>query len=48
MPKKGKEDIFKPTFGDESLHEISKYDGSELCNIQKSDCRKYSRPTSKH
>jgi exonuclease III len=39
-----REDIFKPTIGNESLHEISNDNG--LCHIQKSDCQKYHVPTS--
>jgi hypothetical protein len=41
--KVGKEDIFKPTIGNENLHEISNNNGvksSKLCYIQKSDCQK--------
>jgi endonuclease/exonuclease/phosphatase family metal-dependent hydrolase len=35
--KVGKEDIFKPTFGNESLHEISNDNGVTLVNFAKSE-----------
>jgi hypothetical protein len=31
--KVGREDIFKPTIGNESLHEISNYNGVKLVNF---------------
>jgi hypothetical protein len=42
--KVGWKDIFKPTTGNNSLHEISDDNGvksSKLCHIQKFDCQKY-------
>jgi hypothetical protein len=44
--KVGKEDIFKPTIGNESLHATSNDKSSQLCHIQKSHCQKYNVPTS--
>jgi hypothetical protein len=47
--KIGKEDILKPTIGNESLHKISNDNGvksNKLCHIQKSHCQKYNAPTS--
>jgi hypothetical protein len=44
----GREDIFKPTVGSETLHEISNDNGVRIvkfCHIQKSDCQKYNVPT---
>jgi hypothetical protein len=41
--KLGREYIFKPTIGNESLHENSNHNGvksSRLCHIQKSYCQK--------
>jgi hypothetical protein len=35
--KVGKEDIFKPTIGNESLHEISKVNGDRLVNFATSE-----------
>jgi hypothetical protein len=49
LAKVSREDIFKPTIGNESLHGISNdngVDSCKLCYIQKSDCRKYNVPTS--
>jgi hypothetical protein len=47
--KVGREHIFKPTIGNESLHEISNDNGIRVvnfaCQIQKSDCQKLSAPT---
>jgi hypothetical protein len=40
----GREDIFKPTIGDESLDEINNDNGVKnikLCHIQKFECQKY-------
>jgi hypothetical protein len=48
-PEVGREDIFKPTIWNKSLHEISNNNGvksSNLCHIQESDCQKYNVPTS--
>jgi exonuclease III len=43
--KVGREDIFKPTIGNESLHEISNDNGvrvvSQLCHIKKPYCQTY-------
>jgi hypothetical protein len=36
--KLGREDIFKPIIGNESLHENSNYNGFRVCHIQKSSC----------
>jgi exonuclease III len=46
--KVGREDIFIPTIGNESLHEISNDNGVKVvnCHIQESDCQKYNVPTS--
>jgi hypothetical protein len=45
--KVGREDIFKPTIWNESLHEISNDNGVRaLCHIRKSYCQKYNVPTS--
>jgi hypothetical protein len=47
--KVGREDIFKPTIGNESLHEIINGNGTRVvnfCHIQKSHCLKYDIPTS--
>jgi hypothetical protein len=49
IAKVDREDIFKPTIGNESLHEISHDNGvksSQLCHIKKSYCQKYDVPTS--
>jgi hypothetical protein len=46
--KVGREDIFKPTIGNESLHEISNDNGvksSKPYHIQKYCCQKYDVPT---
>jgi hypothetical protein len=43
--KVGREDIFKTTIGNESLHEISN-ENCNVCHIQKSDCQKYDVPRS--
>jgi hypothetical protein len=42
--KVGRKDIFKPTVGNESVHEISNDNvvkSSQLCHIKKSYCQKY-------
>jgi hypothetical protein len=44
-----REDIFKPTIGNESLHEICNENGGVIeanCSIQKSTCQEYNDPTS--
>jgi hypothetical protein len=44
-----REDIFKPTIGNESLHEISNENGGrvvKLAKLKKSYCQKYAFPTS--
>jgi hypothetical protein len=44
-----RKDIFKPTIGNESLHEISNDNGIivvTLCHVQKSSCQKHDIPTS--
>jgi hypothetical protein len=49
--KVGREDIFKLTIGNESLHEISNDNGvrcSKLCHIEKPQSQKYDAPTSQH
>jgi hypothetical protein len=45
--KVGREDIFKLTTGNESLHETSN-DNSKLCHIKKSSCQDYNVPTSQN
>jgi hypothetical protein len=47
--KVGREDIFRPTIGNETLHEISNDNGvksSQLCHIKKPYCQKYDVSTS--
>jgi hypothetical protein len=47
--KAGREDIFKPTIGNESLHEISNDNGVRAVNFatsKKSYCQKYDSSTS--
>jgi hypothetical protein len=48
--KVGREDIFKPTNGNESLHEISNYNGVRLVNFatSKNRSQNYDVPTSQH
>jgi hypothetical protein len=49
--KVGREDIFKLTIGNESLHEISNDNGVIVVNFatsKKSHCQKYNVPTSQH
>jgi hypothetical protein len=48
--KIGKEDTFKATIGNESLHEISNENGVRLVNIatSKNLSQKYDVPTSEH
>jgi hypothetical protein len=48
--KIGREDIFKPTTGNESLHEISNDNGVRLVNFatSKNLSQKYDVPTSQH
>jgi hypothetical protein len=42
----GREDIFKPTTGNESLQEISNDNGIRVVNFATSYCQKYNVPTS--
>jgi hypothetical protein len=46
----GREDIFKPTVGNESLHKISNDNGVRVVNFatSKNDWQKYNVPTSQH
>jgi hypothetical protein len=44
--KVGREDIFKPTIGNESLHEISNDNGVRVVNFSTSKNQKYDVPTS--
>jgi hypothetical protein len=49
--KEGREGIFKPTIGNESLHEISNANGVRLVNVATSKnllCQKYDVPTLQH
>jgi hypothetical protein len=46
--KIGREDIFKLTIGDESLHEISNDNGVRLINFATSKSQKFVVPTSQH
>jgi hypothetical protein len=48
--KVGKEDIFKPTIGNESLHQISNDNGLRLVNFatSKNLSQQYDVPTSQH
>jgi hypothetical protein len=47
--KEGREDTFKPTNGNENLHEISNNNGVvNFCHISKSHCQKCDVPTSQH
>jgi hypothetical protein len=48
--KVGREDIFKPIFGNESLHKISNDNGVKLVNFatSKNLSQKYDVPTSQH
>jgi hypothetical protein len=49
--KVGREDIFKPTIGNESLHEISNNNGARLVNVttsKKPQSQKYDVPTSQY
>jgi hypothetical protein len=44
--KVGREDIFKPTIGNESLHEISNDNGVRVVNFATPYCQKYNVSTS--
>jgi endonuclease/exonuclease/phosphatase family metal-dependent hydrolase len=46
--KIGREDIFKPTIGNESLHEISNYNGDRVVNFATSKNRTVKRTTFPH
>jgi hypothetical protein len=49
--KVGRKDIFKPSIGNESLHEISNDNGVRLVNLATSknpQSQKYDVPTSQH
>jgi hypothetical protein len=49
IAKVGREDIFRPTIGNESLHKISNVNGGSVVNFatsKKPYCRKYDVPTS--
>jgi hypothetical protein len=48
--KVGREGIFKPTIGNNSLHEISNDNGVRLVNFarSKNQSQKYAVPTSQH
>jgi hypothetical protein len=50
IAKEGREDIFKPTIGNGSLHEISNDNGVRLVNFatSKNHSRKYNVPTLQH
>jgi exonuclease III len=46
-----REDIFKPTIGNQSLHKTSNDNevySSKLCHIKKSSCQEYNVPTSQN
>jgi hypothetical protein len=49
--KVGREDIFKPTIGNESLHETSNDNGVRVVNFatsKKFSCQEYNVPTSQN
>ena len=49
--KVGRENIFKPTIGNESLHQDSNYNGVRIvnfCNVKKSSCYEQDVPTQRH
>jgi hypothetical protein len=46
--KVGREDILKPTTGNENMHEISNFNGVKLYHIKKSSCQEHNVPAQQH